>query len=1153
MPGVTVLSPNNNLNSSVNGSPRVYDEMNISEITSSAKDAVNRETRGATPMSMIKTARRQVQQGKDYEVRGDLKSALAAYTQAAALAKMTLDHPEMKKGGGLKKEFNDFFEHEGSDLAERKNAVEDKLKAFEKSSSDDPPRKTIADRLKSLQDNGLVLTTNSKRISRELPTSPPATSPTFSSSTHIHTSLSSVLPSPPPLPTSFVSPSTLGPPSPASTSPVIPERESLSLLEFAQNFPSIDELDEATGLNLPSVPTIPPTTPTNVKHKPSLNGFAEYNIPVDRPSSTPLTPIANSFGSQPASPTRSPAPPPLATKPSTIGLSGLGLGSSRPASSGSTTPQTPTVDKPPIPNSNSTTPSELAQYMQYYKVLLLDVRHRADFDREHISHKPIVCVEPSILMRESVTGQSLEDALVVAPTNEGVVFSNREKFDLIVLYDQNSDTFGPQNSPINVLVMAIYEGAIQKMLRRVPMLLLGGLDRWKREMGDDSVRRLVDGKHSPGYQDTNPFRPGAVVTTHGQGSAPSSGALMNGLMSPTLNGSTSPPPVSIGSPVTSPRLIDPRQQWASQRERYDNLATSPPLEQRTPAGLPFGQGHGEHRSTMSVDHVSHSRHPAETSPSLYHSPPGSALARRPAISRGPVSTSAAYPNNLSGPSMMQPLVNGSSSITYPQFPSRITPNTTGSLSGSPFVSPPAHYDNIASPPQASINPSFPRRRSDYIDQTQEALSGSGIASRGPIDYPELSTQISRPAPVAAPAIALDRQDNHNRAIAMPQPSAMAPLPPRLKQDYSVVYWYDTQIGTSGLKNMGNTCYMNAPIQCLSATVPFAQFFTNGRWREAINMLNKMGSQGKLVQSFASLLRSMWQGDLPYITPIDFRKMVVSLNQQYSGCDQHDSQEFLSFLLDIIHEDLNRVITKPVWKTTPEEEAELEKLPPQIASEREWKAWKMRNDSLIVDYFQGQLRNRLECMTCHQTSTTYNVFSMLQLPVPSRSGKIHLQKCLDAFFNHEVMEKDDAWDCPRCKTKRKATKQLSLARLPPILLIHLKRFETRGRFSDKIDTFVEYPLKALDLTNFMPPPLPTGADKGQVSIDPSDPRTQLPPYRYDLYGVTNHYGNLSSGHYTAYIASRGGWMSCDDSSVRPADPKQVVNQKAYVLFYKRVKA
>lgn len=112
-------------------------------------------------------------------------------------------------------------------------------------------------------------------------------------------------------------------------------------------------------------------------------------------------------------------------------------------------------------------------------------------------------------------------------------------------------------------------------------------------------------------------------------------------------------------------------------------------------------------------------------------------------------------------------------------------------------------------------------------------------------------------------------------------------------------------------------------------------------------------------------------------------MVVSLNQQYSGCDQHDSQEFLSFLLDIIHEDLNRVITKPVWKTTPEEEAELEKLPPQIASEREWKAWKMRNDSLIVDYFQGQLRNRLECMTCHQVRMSFSYQPMQCLNVSRR--------------------------------------------------------------------------------------------------------------------------------------------------------------------------
>lgn len=102
------------------------------------------------------------------------------------------------------------------------------------------------------------------------------------------------------------------------------------------------------------------------------------------------------------------------------------------------------------------------------------------------------------------------------------------------------------------------------------------------------------------------------------------------------------------------------------------------------------------------------------------------------------------------------------------------------------------------------------------------------------------------------------------------------------------------------------------------------------------------------------------------------------------------------------------------------------------------------------------------------------------------------------------------NCPHCKTLRKATKNLSLSRLPPVLLIHLKRFSSKGHFTDKIETFVDYPIRSLDLTNYMPPPLPPGVDMGlQPSRD--DPRAQVPPYRYDLYGVTNHFGTLSSGH------------------------------------------
>lgn len=101
------------------------------------------------------------------------------------------------------------------------------------------------------------------------------------------------------------------------------------------------------------------------------------------------------------------------------------------------------------------------------------------------------------------------------------------------------------------------------------------------------------------------------------------------------------------------------------------------------------------------------------------------------------------------------------------------------------------------------------------------------------------------------------------------------------------------------------------------------------------------------------------------------------------------------------------------------------------------------------------------------------------------------------------------NCPHCKTLRKATKQLSLSRLPPVLLIQLKRFSFNGPFTDKLETAVDYPVKGLDLTKYIPPIMP--GSESDKSLSATDPRRQEPPYFYDLYGVTNHFGTLSSGH------------------------------------------
>ena len=90
--------------------------------------------------------------------------------------------------------------------------------------------------------------------------------------------------------------------------------------------------------------------------------------------------------------------------------------------------------------------------------------------------------------RVSVSGQTIEDSLTVAPRHEWVLFCNRDKFDLIAIYDDASETPGPSDAPLSRLEQAIYETAFRKILKRVPVLLIGGLDAWKREFGE---RELV--------------------------------------------------------------------------------------------------------------------------------------------------------------------------------------------------------------------------------------------------------------------------------------------------------------------------------------------------------------------------------------------------------------------------------------------------------------------------------------------------------------------------------------------------------------------------------------------------------------------------------------------------------------------------------------
>lgn len=303
---------------------------------------------------------------------------------------------------------------------------------------------------------------------------------------------------------------------------------------------------------------------------------------------------------------------------------------------------------------------------------------------------------------------------------------------------------------------------------------------------------------------------------------------------------------------------------------------------------------------------------------------------------------------------------------------------------------------------------------------------------------------------------------------------------------------------------------------------------------------------------------------------------LSPSQQFLTYDQQDCIEFLNFLLDALHEDLNNVtITDPqerkmITDLSPEQEKSREILPVRLASTIEWERYLKLNFSVIVDYFQGQHLSQLKCLECGFTSTTYNSFSILSLPIPQKlnnAGKVLLNECLQEFVTTELLDDNNKWYCPRCKRFTKLTKKIAITRLPQVLIVNFNRFKmtSTGGFN-KLETFVTYPVnEVLDMTPYWPDVGSKINENSTMSIEKEQEllksfpvRNQTPPFKYKLFGVANHFGNLTTGHYTAYVykhsdsKKKRNWCYFDDSKITfNVSPSQVVNKNAYCLFFQRV--
>ncbi|KAK6747517.1 hypothetical protein RB195_000614 [Necator americanus] len=186
-------------------------------------------------------------------------------------------------------------------------------------------------------------------------------------------------------------------------------------------------------------------------------------------------------------------------------------------------------------------------------------------------------------------------------------------------------------------------------------------------------------------------------------------------------------------------------------------------------------------------------------------------------------------------------------------------------------------------------------------------------------------------------------------------------------------------GACGLQNLGNTCFMASALQCLSNVPELTEYFLSNRYVADINERNPLGTHGELARAYGDLLHNMWSGENVSVMPRKVKMTIGQFAPRFSGYAQQDSQELLAYVLDGLHEDLNRIKVKPY---VPDDET-LERLEEHEQAEKSWQAYKARNDSIIVDLVHGQLKSTLVCPVCAKVSIKFDPFCFLSVPLPPK--------------------------------------------------------------------------------------------------------------------------------------------------------------------------
>lgn len=396
-------------------------------------------------------------------------------------------------------------------------------------------------------------------------------------------------------------------------------------------------------------------------------------------------------------------------------------------------------------------------------------------------------------------------------------------------------------------------------------------------------------------------------------------------------------------------------------------------------------------------------------------------------------------------------------------------------------------------------------------------------------------------------------------------------------------------GLSGLINLGNTCYMNSALQCLSATDVLVSYFKgcsdgHGEFANDLKLNIKMTSKdltpNKIREKFKNsltyylrnVLVALWSNNIK-IKPKSFKEKIGNLKSMFNGYSQNDSQECLSFILDQMHEETKTDVILEI-RNLPSEVIEFNNIreyynkfidndnitiEEKIKYKQEfeiykrthlkedafiksiifWQKYLKKNHSAIIDIFTGLYFTEIKCGNCKNHSFNHDPFNLISLPIHDVPDGSTLEMCLKKNFNcTEELKDDNKYYCENCSGKYNSEKKTTIWHVPSRLIIQLKRFVNNGRFSTKINKNITFPITDLNMKDYF----------SDYSI--------ICDQIYDLYGVIYHSGGLGGGHYVAYTKNliNNNWYLFDDENVLHIDDSRIKDKLnssgAYVLFYKK---